>query len=796
MRKVATVIVLLLCVLAYSSVAYGWEIKAATIPVPADLAAGGAVDIPLDQYWRANTKIHEQTLVANKKDFPHVPNLICYRLELALGGEFELQARYIADESSPTELRIDHESYGLVFQQQANHQAQFTTLAKCALRPGKREIRFTSQKVDTPFPIVKALRLVFRGGKVPEPKPTPPIYKPRPKLADDWYKQISRKIHGDFHTAGFIEGVGKNFNADEYGKTLADSGVNAICVFAKGHHGYAYYNSKVGTRHPGLDFDLMKAQIEACHKYGIHIWVYFSIGRDELYTSTQEQTVDQPDDRSDKLSAYPDRDYVQDQVWPMIVETVRDYDPDGVFFDFPGNEDFVQKTIKLIKSIKPGMVVAYNHQWRKNHDDLRKLDVVELESWNHRMPMYHWQYFARYIRGVIPMTAMTTRFWTMWGDFGGLADEAMLRFHVATGLANGGLITIGDHLHPYGQLNSAVYERIGRVMRYAQKVEPYVVDAQSVPYVALTRPLDAQRGLLGSPARLLIDAGVHFSVIDPTADLTPYKAVIIQDGSKPTDDDVAKLETYIRNGGRLIVTGEPTTQLAKLLGIRVKDTEAPQYIRIDPTILPTPPATDLYSYLDVIPAEPLEGTQTLAPLVWQMEYNTSHRSRRQSPPSDTVSGLAAITHHKLGRGQAVYSAVPLIDVYAQWGYTPMRQIVVDLLDRMIPPAERIAQVETPAPLEVSVTRQQNRAIVHLVHCPQSRRAATGTKREDYTYAEPIIDGMPTIVGAKLHLAETLVGNRSIRLVPGDIPIEPASRKDGVVTIDVPDFQINTILVIE
>ena len=55
-----------------------------------------------------------------------------------------------------------------------------------------------------------------------------------------------RCVHLDFHTSPAIEGIGSQFNKAEFTKTLKDAGVDLITVFAKCHHGYCYYPTKVG----------------------------------------------------------------------------------------------------------------------------------------------------------------------------------------------------------------------------------------------------------------------------------------------------------------------------------------------------------------------------------------------------------------------------------------------------------------------------------------------------------------------------------------------------------------------
>ncbi|HPD30344.1 MAG TPA: beta-galactosidase trimerization domain-containing protein [Phycisphaerae bacterium] len=771
-------------------------IRAQTTPMPAAIQAGQAVDIVLDRYWRGNVKVDQDGLHDNKKTFPHVPHLIEYRFELPVGGEYELQGRYVAETDAPTYLTIDGKLQGMRFEEAGDHRSKWVSLAKTPLTPGKHWIRFTSQYVETPFPTLTGLRLVFHGGPGPEPEPEPPIVGPRPSLPDDWSKTISRKIHSDFHTAGFIRGIGSRFDGTTFGKTLRDNGVNAICIFAKGHHGYAYYDTKVGTRHPGLDFDLMKAQIEACRRYGIAVWTYFSIAPDELYTSTCDQTITDPNDRPTDMEVDVESPYVADYLWPMIAECVRNYDLDGLFFDFPGNEEFVRETVRLVKRIKPGMVVAYNHQWAKSRDELGELDVLELESWRHKQPLYHWQYYARYARGAVPLTAMTIRFHKSWGDFGGITSEAMLRVHAATAMANGCLLTIGDHLHPSGQLDPAVYERIGRVLRDVMRIEPYVTGSESLPYVALMRPKEIALMGADNPCHALLDSGIHFTVIDPSQDLKPFTAVLIPEAKMADDALTARLKEYVENGGRLLAFGKPPARMAELLGIEAQPANEAAYIRIDPRILPTPPATVLYTYLEVAPARPLEDTTTLAPLVWAMNHGTIHTSRRQSPPSDEPSGLAAITSRKLAKGQAVYCAALLPEVYARWGYSAVREIVADLLRYMIPPDKRLADVEAPVHLEVSLNRQGNRVIVHLVHSPQSRASLGTFNKDDLVNQDPVIDEMPTVAGTRLRLAESLVGNRSIKLLPAGTEIRPDSRANGVVTIRVPDFQISSVLLIE
>ncbi len=86
-----------------------------------------------------------------------------------------------------------------------------------------------------------------------------------------------RQVHLDFHTSPHIPDVGADWDREHFIQTLQRAHVNSITVFAKCHHGMNYYPSKVGPVHPSLSFDLLGAQIEACHSVGIRCPIYVSV---------------------------------------------------------------------------------------------------------------------------------------------------------------------------------------------------------------------------------------------------------------------------------------------------------------------------------------------------------------------------------------------------------------------------------------------------------------------------------------------------------------------------------------
>ena len=93
-----------------------------------------------------------------------------------------------------------------------------------------------------------------------------------------------RQVHLDFHTGERICGVGSMFDKAQFQRCLKKGHVNSITVFAKCHHGWAYFPSETNDIHPGLGgFDLLGAMLDACSEIGVAAPIYLSAGLDEKY---------------------------------------------------------------------------------------------------------------------------------------------------------------------------------------------------------------------------------------------------------------------------------------------------------------------------------------------------------------------------------------------------------------------------------------------------------------------------------------------------------------------------------
>ncbi|MGE9293175.1 MAG: alpha-amylase family protein, partial [Puniceicoccales bacterium] len=87
-----------------------------------------------------------------------------------------------------------------------------------------------------------------------------------------------RQIHLDFHTSGAIDQIGSSFDKQAYQAMLKEAAVDSITTFATCHHGWSYYDTKVGQKHPGLKFDLLRAQYDACKEIDVNVPIYLTAG--------------------------------------------------------------------------------------------------------------------------------------------------------------------------------------------------------------------------------------------------------------------------------------------------------------------------------------------------------------------------------------------------------------------------------------------------------------------------------------------------------------------------------------
>lgn len=430
-------------------------------------------------------------------------------------------------------------------------------------------------------------------------------------------KMRFRQIHLDFHTSGQIPDIGSKFDAEEFGSAFQAAHVDSVTVFSKCHHGYSYHPTAVGTMHPGLKFDLLRAQIDALHKVGINAPVYLTATWDELAATEHPEwrtvspdghmPMHRPELANGVGWAYLDfsTPYL-DHLCAQTEEVMLNYpDADGIFMDIAFQlpsistfarrameaegldwsdladrdqftarsvENFFTRIREVVKRHDPQMPLFFNsghirRGLRKHYADF--YSHLELES----LPTAGWGYehfplSARYVDPIgTPFLGQTGKFHTLWGEVGGYKHPDALYYECGAMLAQGARCCIGDHLHPTGRIDPSTMAIIGSAYDRVEACEPWAVDSINRADMALLSVEAANRpSLAGQPVttvpedegavRLLLEGKFAFDVVDPDSDFTGYRLLILADAVRVDDDLKAKINAYVAAGGRVLLTGK------------------------------------------------------------------------------------------------------------------------------------------------------------------------------------------------------------------------------------------------
>lgn len=146
--------------------------------------------------------------------------------------------------------------------------------------------------------------------------------------------------HFDFHSHKNIR-IGHNPDPDGMARALREAGVEEMATFAKGHNGFAYYPTQVGTVHPQMKGDPFGDVVNACKTEDIDVVAYISFGIDgeagRKHNEWVQVSAGGPILNDDWfISLCPFTPYTDELMMPQIREVLENYPVDGLFFDTMG----------------------------------------------------------------------------------------------------------------------------------------------------------------------------------------------------------------------------------------------------------------------------------------------------------------------------------------------------------------------------------------------------------------------------------------------------------------------------
>ena len=653
----------------------------------------------------------------------------------------------------------------------------------------------------------------------------------------------TRQIHLDFHTSEHIADIGKQFSKEQFQSALKMGRVNSINIFAKGHHGWNYYPSKIGKVHPNLDFDLLGAQVEACHEIGVECPFYFTVGWSVHDAETHPECCVRRKDGSfewkgnskakpeDPFPSFtwkllcPSGEYHK-QIKKQVVELCKAYDVDGFWFDIymarhgchceqcharmkkngvdPDDQDAVITNFvevykehmadlrATIAKYHPQATVFFNgttalrgvNQSQSVYEYNTHQDLEDLPTgWGgyDKFPLRSQYYLDRGYQ----ICAMSGKFHTSWGEFGGFKHPDALKFEAASMIAFGAACNFGDQLHPSGRMDMQTYKNIGEAFDYVEQIEEYGPGGKPVANLGLwfTNDIETDQGT----AKLLMDMQAVYRIATKE-NLTGLQTLVVP--SKPTldEEDVAAIQKFVDQGGAVIFLAHGVMSKdwsrflfdvgADFVGHAQYDID---YTEVDPILGEELMQSPVLNYIPALRTKPKEGTTVLA-AIYEPYFSRTYEhfcSHQNTPPRPEKSAHPAL----IQKGKVLFVANPIDRMYYRRAARAHRDLFEAALGR----------VHTQPSLKVELPSAGR---VNLLHQPDKKRYVA-----HLLYATPHFRGKLELIEDLVPLHDVAVELRvpakikSAHLIPGDISL-PLREEAGAVYVSVPKFTMHCCIVFQ
>ena len=416
------------------------------------------------------------------------------------------------------------------------------------------------------------------------------------------------------------------------------------------------------------------------------------------------------------------------------------------------------------------------------------------------------RFFARDRKELL---AMSGKFHTAWGEFGGYKHPDAIRYECATMLAFNARCNFGDQLHPSGELDAQTYRNIGAGYAHVEAVESLCVDATpetNLGVVFGVRPSDfSVHGTSSSPEDegacvMLLEAQCDFEgVRELPSELAGKDAVVVTQRCL-TRGDAAALSAYADAGGRVVLVGDAALllgedEVALDLGLSY---EGPADFKIDYTLAGEALRSASGGNLGTGPFLNYDAAPRYAPvggggaevLAAVREPYFDRTYGRYTSHQETPYRLEDAPHAAVARkGNVAVIAHPLGRMYSEHGARVHRELLRAVL----------AVLGFAPKIRLTGFGSSGRATLYRQPAPGGGAGAS-RRVLHLTYATPalrgnceVIEDLPTLHGVEVSVAAAGVTGVRLPLRGQDLEFR---EEDGRVVFSLPPFSCHEVVVLE
>ncbi len=574
--------------------------------------------------------------------------------------------------------------------------------------------------------------------------------------SDNWHENAFFGLHYDLHANMGDTELGRLTTYEHIKTELQKVKPDFVQYDCKGHPGVTGYPTKIGTPSPGIVNDALKVWREVTRDMGIPLSVHYSgIWDEAVLRQHPEWARTNADGTKSKQHVCAFSAYTKEFMIPQLLEVIDNYDVDGFWIDGENwashpcygeecKQQFTKETGIPDIPTKPDQP-----HWREWADFHRRLFEKHVEmvakAVKERKPSClvcsNWMYSVRQPDAItVPVDYLSGDFTPSFGceracaearflDSRGLPWDLMAWSFLRTGnqgwtmktpvhlcqevsevLANGGAVFIYNQPQRNGYLVGWHQDIFAEVARFCRARQEYSQHTVAVPQVAVlhsqshyyahNRSLYDMAGVnnaMEGALHAILECGYPVEILNETTlmeNIGNYPLVVIPEQTNLPEELKNKLDTYVRSGGRLLLSGKNTAEdFSEMAGVKAAgDPRGQSYLPADGGVVT------------------VGGEWQPVALTTAMELKPLYAG--QNPHTDKA-GTPAVTHNQVGSGMVAAIHGPVFDCYWESHYPRIRSFVADTIQNL--ECNGLSHTDGSPCIEMSLRRKENRLLAHFVN---------------------------------------------------------------------------------